>query len=81
MNRDGKRVTKIASGAYPCWSPQGDQLLYASDKNIFRIDVDSGNKKLLARDGFDGDWFDPASLSVQPNINLLTTEWGKLKQK
>ncbi len=80
MNRDGKKVTKIASGAYPCWSPQGDQLLYASDKNIFRIDISSGSKKLLARDGFDADWFDPASLSVEPSADLLTTQWGKLKQ-
>ena len=81
MNRDGKGVTKIAEGARPAWSPQGDRLLYDKDKNLFTINVKNGSKDLLARDGFDGDWFDPATLPVQPSAELLTTTWGKLKQR
>ena len=81
MNRNGKNVTKIVEGARPAWSPQGDQMLYDADKRIFRLNINSGDKTLLARDGFDADWFDPASLSVQPSAELLTTTWGQLKQK
>ncbi len=81
MNRDGKDVTKIIQGTRPAWSPQGDQLLYDADKRIFRLDINSGGKTLLSRDGFDADWFDPATLPVEPKAYLLTTQWGKLKQK
>ncbi|MDE0425222.1 MAG: hypothetical protein OXN25_10165 [Candidatus Poribacteria bacterium] len=81
MNRDGKDVTKIIQGTRPAWSPQGDQLLYDADKRVFRLDINSGGKTLLSRDGFDADWFDPATLPVEPNAALLTTQWGKLKEK
>ena len=81
MNRDGTGIQKIIEGARPAWSPQGDQLLYDANKHIFRLDINSGNKTLLARDGFDADWFDPATLPVEPNAALLTTQWSRLKQK
>ena len=81
MNRDGTGVTKIVEGARPAWSPHADQLLYHKDLNLYTIDVKSGSKRLLARDGFDGDWFDPAALPVEPNAVQLTTIWGQLKQK
>ncbi len=81
MNRDGKGVKKIVEGARPAWSPQGDQLLYDADKHIYRLDMNSGNKTLLSRDGFGADWFDPAALPVQPQPGLVTTVWGILKRR
>ena len=81
MNPDGKKINKIVSGAYPAWAPLGEKLLYSSNKNLFKIDLNTGRKEMLARDAFHGDWFDPASLSVQPNDNMITTQWGKLKHK
>ena len=85
MNTDGSKQKNLtrnnARDGAPVWSPQGDRLLYDKDKNLFTINVKNGSKDLLARDGFDGDWFDPVTLSVQPSAELLTTTWGQLKQK
>ena len=81
MNRDGEDVTKIIQGTRPAWSPQGEQLLYDADKHIYRLDMNSGGKTLLSRDGFDADWFDPATLSVQPSAKLLTTVWGHSQRR
>ena len=85
MDPDGKNVRKVLKNLTyredPAWSPQGAQLLYDKDKNLFTINVNIGSKDLLARDGFDGDWFDPAALPVHPSAELITTVWGQLKQK
>ena len=81
INPDGSGLKKIVAGARPEWSPEGDKLFYDANKSIYRYDMNNRSKTLLARDGFDPDWFDPATLPVQPNPELLTTIWGKLKQK
>ncbi len=50
---------------------------------LFKIDVGSRVKTQLTHKGSNSsaDWFDPASLPVEPQPHLLTTLWGKLKQK
>lgn len=92
LNRDGTRIKQIVSKkglrAYlPVWSPDGNELAYTQgiDKTqqIFKIDIDSRAVKQLTHHGNNhaSDWFDPAALPVQPQPHLLTTLWGKLKQK
>lgn len=50
---------------------------------FFKIPVEGGRAEQLTDTGRNSsaDWFDPRTLPVQPNIELLTTMWGKLKQK
>ena len=93
LNRDGTGIKQIVSKkglrAYlPVWSPDGNALAYTQgiDKTqqIFKIDIDSRVVKQLTHHGNNqaSDWFDPAfALPVQPQPYLLTTTWGKLKQK
>ncbi|MCG9131984.1 PD40 domain-containing protein [Candidatus Poribacteria bacterium] len=81
----------------PVWSPDGSELIYEHsvekppregrairDIQLYKTDLNGGDPKQLTRHGTnkDPDWFDPAfALSVQPQPYLLTTIWGKLKQK
>jgi len=88
-NQDGsgwKRVTDRGA-FFPIWSLHGDELLYQQEvknqKQLFKIVLGSRVKTQLTHEGinFQADWFDPAALPVQPDVELLTTVWGKLKQK
>ncbi len=92
--RDGGEFQQIVSeegppAFEPVWSPFGDELLYTQKiKNraqIFKIPVEGGkSEQLTDTDGshnYTADWFDPWALPVQPQPHLLTTTWGKLKQK
>ena len=92
INRDGSRLRQLVSekgpdALRPTWSPHGDEIIYqqkvGSFTQLFKIDVGSRIKTQLTHDGHNSraDWFDPATLPVQPNIELLTTTWGKLKRK
>ena len=92
INRDGSQLRKLVSekgpdALRPTWSPQGDEIIYqqkAGDSTqLFKIDVVSRVKTQLTHKGSNSaaDWFDPAALPVQPQPQLLTTLWGKLKQK
>ena len=79
----------------PVWSPHGDELLYEDYiplqlphvklnlAQIFKITPGSHESERLTNNGanFDPDWFDPRTLSVQPQPHLLTTTWGKIKRK
>ena len=92
---DGGGFQQIVSeeGPYalePAWSPLGDELLYKqqvgnqlNQYQIFKIPVEGGRSEQLTDTGRNSsaDWFDPRTLPVQPNVELLTTMWGKLKQK
>ncbi|MCY3551342.1 MAG: hypothetical protein OXH39_12855 [Candidatus Poribacteria bacterium] len=92
INRDGSQLRKLVSekgpdALRPTWSPQGDEIIYQQEvrgfTQLFKIDVRSRVKTQLTHKGHNSraDWFDPAALPVQPNVELLTTMWGKLKQK
>lgn len=92
INRDGSRLRQLVSekgpdALRPTWSPQGDEIIYQQEvkgtTQLFKIDVGSRVKTQLTHKGSNSraDWFDPASLPVQPQSHLLTTIWGKLKQK
>lgn len=79
----------------PVWSPRGDELLYEDYiplqlphiklnlAQVFKITPGSDKSERLTSNGanFDPDWFDPAALPVQPNVDLLTTTWAQLKRK
>lgn len=91
-NRDGSGLEQIGK-AVPhtsslAWSPEGDKIVYAEDaknnnnQQIVVIDVETGGKKQLTRNGSNitPAWFDPKSLSVTPQPHLLTTVWGKIKR-
>jgi len=94
LNRDGTMVKPVLKPGppfwmeRPTWSPTGDVLIYErralGQSQLFKIGLAARRVRQLTHEiGFntDADWFDPAVLPVQPNVNLLTTVWGKLKQK
>lgn len=81
IDRHGRQLKKIVEGSRPAWSPEGEQLLYDKDLDLFTTNMNGLNKALLARDGFNGDWSAPETLSVEYSSNLLTTIWGQLKQR
>ena len=92
MNRDGSDLQEIVRKAgprasNPTWSPHGDVILYEQkvdgDRQIFKLHLNSRVTMQLTHKGSNShaDWFDPEALSVQPQENLLSTSWGKLKQK
>ena len=92
INRDGSQLRQLVSekgpdALRPTWSPYGDEIIYQQEvkgaTQLFKIDVGSRVKTQLTHKGDNSraDWFDPASLPVQPQPQLLTTTWGKLKKK
>ena len=97
VNRDGTDLQQLVDEAgpkaqYPALSPNGDEVLYTQEikgsLQIFKLDISSGVRTQLTHIGgiyqanSGGDWFDPAyALPVSPQPQLLTTVWGKLKQK
>ena len=82
---NAKAVKKLTVGAHPAWSTRGKELVYTKDSQIFTFDFSNRrSKQLTAGAGtvnIDPEWFDPSVLPVHPNPKLLTTMWGKLKQK
>ncbi len=92
INRDGSELRKLVSekgpdALRPTWSPFGDEIIYQQKvrgaTQFFKIGVRSQAKTQVTHKGSNSgaDWFDPTALLVQPNVDLLTTTWGKLKQK
>jgi Tol biopolymer transport system component len=93
IGRDGKEPEEIVKNAFGtlAWSPDGKKLLYSKTVDgsdlLFKIDLDSRTETLLARIGpskhrngnVGWDWFDPNTLPVSPQPQLLTTVWGKMK--
>jgi Tol biopolymer transport system component len=93
IGRDGKEPEEIVKNAFGtlAWSPDGKKLLYSKTVDgsdlLFKIDLDSRTETLLARIGpskhrngnVGWDWFDPNTLPVSPQPQLLTTVWGKIK--
>ena len=90
-NRDDSDLKPIGEPAFgiysPAWSPDGDEIAYVedaknnNDRQIVVVDVETGAKKQLTRQGLNitPAWFNPKSLSVTPQAHLLTTMWGKIK--
>jgi Tol biopolymer transport system component len=92
--RDGGEFQQIVSekGPYalePAWSPLGDELLYKQQVGnqlnqfqIFKVSIAGGKSEQLTDSGrnYGADWFDPRTLTVQPQPHLLTTTWGEIKK-
>ncbi|MCY3722139.1 MAG: hypothetical protein OXG97_07945 [Candidatus Poribacteria bacterium] len=96
VNRDGTNVQQIVDedgpqATNPAWAPQADEVLYTQmiDRRlqIFKIDVTSHIRVQLTHIGdilqanVGGDWFDPATLPVPLESQLLSTTWGEMKRK
>ena len=97
VNRDGTGLERIVDETgpkanYPVWSPDGNKLLYTQESDdqfqIFKIDLASRTPKQLTHvkgifnwGNFHGDWFDPATLSVPLQPQLLSTIWGEVKRR
>ena len=97
INRDGTGLQQLIEEAgpyaqYPALSANGDEILYTQEINgrfqVFKLDVNSGVRTQLTHIGglvqanAGGDWFDPAhALPVAPQPYLLTTTWGKVKER
>ena len=97
VNRDGTALERVVPEAgpkatYPAWSPSGDELIYTQKINnqdqLFKIDlVNRASEQLthiargFLRSNEMGDWFDPATLSVPLQPQLLTTTWGEVKKR
>lgn len=93
IQRDGKACEEIVKNAFGtlAWSPDGKKLLYPKTIDgsdlLFKIDLDTHIETLLARIGpskhrngnIGWDWFDPNTLPVSPQPQLLTTVWGQMK--
>ena len=93
IQRDSKACEEIVKNAFGtlAWSPDGKKLLYPKTVDgsdlLFKIDLDSRTETLLARVGakkhgnenIGWDWFDPNTLPVSPQPQLLTTTWGQIK--
>ena len=92
-NRDGSDLKPIGEPAFgvfsPAWSPDGDKIVYVedaknnNDRQIVVVNVETGAKKQLTRQGLNitPAWFNPKSLPVTPQFHLLTTIWGKIKER
>ena len=86
-NRDGSGLQQIVDvqALAPAWSPSGDELLYSQlvgkNDQIFKINLVTRGITQLTYDGsnYAGNWFDPSTLPVSPQPQLLTTVWGKVK--
>lgn len=91
VNRNGSGLRVLLDpdtgpNRYPAWSPWGDEILFSRGdgaRNIFKVALGSGVTTQLTHLGENlvADWFDRAALPIQPHVDLLTTRWGKLKQK
>ena len=93
IQRDGKACEEIVKNTFGtlAWSPDGKKLLYPKTIDgsdlLFKIDLDTRTETLLARVGpskhrngnIGWDWFDPNTLPVSPQPQLLTTVWGQMK--
>ena len=93
IQRDGKECEEIVKNAFGtlAWSPDGKKLLYPKTIDgsdlLFKIDLDTRTETLLARIGLKKhrngnigwDWFDPNTLPISLQPQLLTTMWGKMK--
>lgn len=88
--RDGrnlKQIGKAELGTFsPAWAPEGDSLVYVEeakdgDRQIVTINLRTGTKKRLTRRGLNitPAWFDPRTVPVAPQPQLLTTVWGQMK--
>ena len=92
-NRDGSDLKPVGEPAFdvssPAWSPDGGEIVYVEDaknnkdRQIVLVDVETGAKKQLTRQGLNitPAWFNPKSLPVTPQSYLLTTIWGKIKRQ
>ncbi|MDE0467882.1 MAG: hypothetical protein OYL97_12580 [Candidatus Poribacteria bacterium] len=94
VNRDGTGLQQLIEEAgpyaqYPALSPDGNEVLYTQEIKgnfqIFKLDLNSGIRTQLTHIvGWNtgGDWFDPAyALPVEPQPDLLTTTWAKVKKQ
>lgn len=81
-------VTEQAKVYSLAWAPNGKQLVYSKSvrgiSQIFTVDIETGVTVQLTQEGVNIDpvWYDPAvsSLPVEPNEQLLTSTWGKIKR-
>jgi Tol biopolymer transport system component len=57
VGEDGRDERFVVRGADPDWSPDGTQLTYAApDRQIWRIDIGSGESELVADNGREPSW-------------------------
>ena len=93
VNRDGTGLKQLIEEDGPAaWtsalSPDGNEVIYTQrsidDYQLFKLDVNSGVRTQLTHldRNMGADWFDPAyALPVSPQPQLLTTTWGRVKER
>ena len=96
VNRDGTDLQKIVNEAGPkakdpVWSPLGDEIIYTQEIDghlqLFKVNLGSRVVTQLTHIGDIyqanalADWFDPVTLDVLPQPQLLPIEWGKIKKR
>lgn len=96
MNRDGTDVQQIVNetgpkAKNPVWSPRGNEIVYTQEIDghlqLFKVDVGSQAVTQLTHIGTpyqanaSADWFDPGTLDVLPQPQLLPIEWSKIKNR
>lgn len=92
VNKDGTELRQIVKEAgpkavSPVWSPHGDQIIYTQEidnrRHLFKIDLATRTPKQLTHTGqghLMAHWFDPLTLPIVPQSELLTTTWGDVKK-
>ena len=95
MNRDGTDVQQIVNEAgpkarNPVWAPLRNEIVYTQEIDehlqLFKVDLESRMVTQLTHIGAAyqanalADWFDPITLDVSLQPQLLPIAWGKIKK-
>ena len=92
VNQDGTELRQIVKEAgpkavWPVWSPHGDQIIYTQEidnrRHLFKMDLVTRTPKQLTHTGqghLTAHWFDPLTLPIVPQPQLLTITWGNVKK-
>ena len=91
MRADGSEVTRLTNGLgaelfEAVWSPSGKQILFFDNlhpRQLYRMDSDGKNLKVVAENAGDPAWFDPkwARVFAVSAVGRLAQTWGALKQR
>ena len=79
IQRTIRERTEIPFGGRFAWSPDGQEILFGSNGNLYILDLATEGIELFMESAGSPDWKDPARLhSVTPQDKIIT-RWGKIK--
>lgn len=51
MDENGSNVKQLAAGTNPCFSPDGEEIVYWRSNNFYILNIETGNERLLTAAG------------------------------